>query len=402
MNRRALAGALLAVWLLGACSTKQQVGSDCPVAPCAPILVDAGMHSLSPLPGPRGASGTIDQLDVLFVIDDSEASMAPLQVALAGKLQRFFQLLVNGERDGSGAPEFHAARDVQVGVISTSLGVDVGDKLPDCSLPGLDGLLQDGDCKPSSGNERFFALAPDGDVTALSMDMACRLPLGGEGCRFSQPLEAIARALSPPPAGHGQGENVGFVRPGSLLVIILLTERDDCSILGTDDTSAVPLIASKQQQFGANVDTLCVANADDLQSLGRYESVFASLHPSLAQSVMFFAIAGVPLELTSPEVVKRTMFEDDVSRAAFYQSILDAPSMRQTIDTKGTADLTDDEITPLCNTERGLARPSRRIVEVARSFGVNGLVQSICAPDLSQPLDAILRSIAHRLGPVGI
>jgi hypothetical protein len=139
-----------------------------------------------------------------------------------------------------------------------------------------------------------------------------------------------------------------------------------------------------------------------LQPLGGYESAIASLHPSLAQSVMFFAIAGVPPELTSPQVVERTKLEDDVSRAAFYQSILDAPSMRQTIDGRGTADSTDDEITPLCNTERGLARPSRRIVEVARSFGVNGLVQSICAPDLSQPLDAILRSIAHRLGPVGI
>jgi hypothetical protein len=400
MKRRALAGALLAVWLLDACSTKQQVGSDCPDPSCAAMPGDAGMLPAITLPGPRTPSGTIEQLDLLFVIDDSEPGMAPLQAALVSKLPRFFQLLVNGELDGSGAPEFHAARDVQVGVVSTSLGVDAADKLPDCALPGPDGLLQDGDCKPSSGNEHFFPLPPDGDVTALSMDLACRVPLGGEGCRFSQPLEAIERALSPPPQGHGQGENAGFVRGGSLLVIILLTERDDCSIGGTE--LGVPPIAGKEQQLGANVDALCAANADDLQPLGGYESALAALHPSLAQSVMFFAIAGVPLELTSTELVERTMFEDDASRAAFYQSILDSPAMQQNIDTKGTAALTDDEITPLCNTERGLARPSRRIVEVARSFGVNGLVQSICARDLSQPLDAILRSIAHRLGPVGI
>src|SRR5690242_8464124 len=108
MNRRALAGALLAVWLLGACSTKQEVGSDCLGPSCPPMPEDASMPPAITLPGPRAPSGTIEQLDLLFVIDDSEPGMTPLQAALASKLQRFFQLLVNGELDGGGAPEFHA------------------------------------------------------------------------------------------------------------------------------------------------------------------------------------------------------------------------------------------------------------------------------------------------------
>jgi hypothetical protein len=331
--------------------------------------------------------------------------MVAQQAALAAALPRFFQKLVNGEGDGSGAPEFHPARDLHVGVVSSSLALDAADPLPDCALPGLDGVLQHGTCAPTAQDitmlaRAFDTLEPDGDSSILGTHAACRVLLE-QGCRFPQPLEAALRALAPPPEGHAQDFNAGFMRDDALLVVIVLADSDDCSIAAPDQLGAPP-IATKDGLVGANVDTLCVGNPDELQPVGRYIVGLAGLHTSVPDGVMVFAIAGLPPELASAEVLSRTMLEDDGSRDAFYRAILDSPAMRQTIDMKGTLDLSDDEITPVCNTERGLVRPSRRIIELARSFGVNGLVQSICESNLARPLDAILRSIGHRLGPVGI
>jgi hypothetical protein len=46
------------------------------------------------------------------------------------------------------------------------------------------------------------------------------------------------------------------------------------------------------------------------------------------------------------------------------------------------------------------ASPPRRIVEVARGFGKNGVVQSICQNDFGPALDAIIELIAANLGDV--
>jgi hypothetical protein len=47
----------------------------------------------------------------------------------------------------------------------------------------------------------------------------------------------------------------------------------------------------------------------------------------------------------------------------------------------------------------GRAYPARRVIEVARGFGVNGMVQSICEPDFGGPMSTLIRSIGRRLGP---
>jgi hypothetical protein len=52
---------------------------------------------------------------------------------------------------------------------------------------------------------------------------------------------------------------------------------------------------------------------------------------------------------------------------------------------------------PSCQTPRGVAYPPRRIVEVARQFGENGIVQSICDDDLGRAIDAIASMIGRQL-----
>ena len=170
MNAGARACALLAVWLLGACTSTAEVGADCEGSGCSPQKPDSGMLPAINLPAPRAPSGDVDKLDLLFVVDTSRSTMVAQQAALAAVLPRFLQKLVTGEGDGSGAPEFHPARDLHVGVVSSSVAVDAADPLPDCALPGFDGVLQTGEQCPVTAQDiagaaiqPFDSLEPAGD-----------------------------------------------------------------------------------------------------------------------------------------------------------------------------------------------------------------------------------------------
>jgi len=71
------------------------------------------------------------------------------------------------------------------------------------------------------------------------------------------------------------------------------------------------------------------------------------------------------------------------------------------VDTKGTADPHDDNLVPSCSgDDDSKAYPPRRIVEVARGFGKNGVIQSICQKNFGPAMDAIIATIAEELGPV--
>ena len=51
---------------------------------------------------------------------------------------------------------------------------------------------------------------------------------------------------------------------------------------------------------------------------------------------------------------------------------------------------------PSCVNDSGRAFPPRRIVQVARGFGENGVVASICEADFTGGMDAIISAIVRR------
>jgi hypothetical protein len=89
-------------------------------------------------------------------------------------------------------------------------------------------------------------------------------------------------------------------------------------------------------------------------------------------------------------------FEDAATVTAFYDRILAAPEMIETVDDVSTPSPEDDRLTPSCtNGLAGRASPPRRIVEVAKQFGKNGIVQSICQDDFGPAIDAIVLAITR-------
>jgi hypothetical protein len=401
MRRAARQLAALAAAGLYACQPSVQIGSDCDRQDCGLGL--AGMNGEdSQLPGERTPSGAIDQLDLLLVIDNSTTMMEE-QAAFADALPILIERLVSGDTDRTAKaedePEFRPVKDIHVGVVSTDLGLEGISDIDRCFGAGDDGQLM-----PCGAGDTgaFSSFGEKGTVSALAMDAVCRSQIGTQGCSFEQPLEAAFRALAPAPEGHRDDLNQGFLRPESLLVVVLLTDEEDCSLQDTRIITPAPYLDPADPLTAQGLNTRCSQNPDALFPIGRYVEGLRKLRPGADDRVMFFAIAGVPVEMVNAAALAQVKLEDPARREQFYTSILNAPGMRESVDDQGTPTPDDDAIAPVCDSEFGTAAPAPRLVQVARGFGMNGLVQSICERDLSRPINAILRSIGRRLGAKGI
>ena len=135
---------------------------------------------------------------------------------------------------------------------------------------------------------------------------------------------------------------------------------------------------------------------ENLHPVERYVNGLFALRPGNEALVLFVALAGVPPHLAGPEARARVDFADSVQRDVFYAGILDDPRMVERVDPTRTPER-GANLVPSCESANGVAYPPRRIVEVARGFGENGFVQSICEPDFGAPIDAILARIGERL-----
>jgi hypothetical protein len=390
------------------CAISRQVGSDCgDEALCdeaALIAVTGGPGS-----GPTGSmpiangpkrDGFVRKLDLLFVVNDSRAAQAQHMV-LAQAIPDFIAALASGDLDGGGEPSFRGVQDLHLGVISGRMGVGIAPASCAQSF-GSEGELTIGGCL--GVNARFASSQSSGTLAGAADALACMVKLGAAGCFPPQPLESALKALWPsePALGRsgivfadgsrgGPPENMGFVRPDSLLVVIVVSDVDDCSVIDT-----APL---KDLDPGALLHR-CSVRPEVRAEIGHYERGLRSLRPGAEDLVMFFALAGVPPDSVSAAVLEETSFDVEAEREAFYAQLLGLPAFQSdALDDRGTESALDDIPRSVCTTTGGPIYPARRLVELSRAFGANGLVQSLCASDLGPALRAVLRSIGRRLGP---
>jgi hypothetical protein len=389
-----------------------------------------------------------DIVDLLFVIDNS-GSMKEEQARLCDALPRMLRILTSGDldsEDNGGVPEqgkdFPAVEDLHVAVVSTDMG-----------LPGVEPSTDpEGKCRAGFGDNGFFQHAPnpagdpdltcpDGDyplflsyqqgqdIEKLAADLQCLTALGTGGCGYEMQLEAPLKALWPADPGnltaeqkdlgitfllddppHGDREHVEFLRGTtyhptqsdrpSMLAVILLTDEEDCSA----GAKGKPLLLeSAVGAFGT-----CRYNLDELYTVDRYVNAFRKLRPGQEQLVVFAAITGVP-----PTDPAEADFDgnsdgtlDDDESQAFFQALLDHPLMQET-SSDGTPNWNPacTVTNPVFNpndpeSEQFLTKayPARRITEVARGFGANGVVQSICQEKYDGAFDRIIRAISSHLG----
>ncbi|HTU60000.1 MAG TPA: hypothetical protein VMF89_16220, partial [Polyangiales bacterium] len=233
------------------------------------------------------AQNGVDKVDVLFVIDNS-GSMSEEQLKLSKELPRLVRVLASGDLDGmpnaDGQPDFQPVASLHLGVVSTDLGVNgqqgvngcgsssfkaddtnVGSsRKADQSKPrGDEGRLLSSDAvaragvnvdvdgkvvqaiapRPecaNSGVQRFLDYTPEkSSVEDVALKFGCVAQLGVNGCGYEQQLESMWRALAPSSdisfsggsSGQGapSGLNNGFLRDDAVLVVIVVSDEEDCS-----------------------------------------------------------------------------------------------------------------------------------------------------------------------------
>jgi hypothetical protein len=376
---------------------------------------------------PGHSSGT--QIDLLLMVDNSN-TMKEEQAKLRDQIPELVRGLLEGvDIDGDGTIDYAGATDVNIGVVSSDMG------LP--GVPIVDGCLGLGDNgelirAPRVATPSCSDLGPidppflhyrdgHGDVTQIASDLACIATLGTDGCGFEMQLESALKALWPghdrslafvtdPSSGFGEyGQagpgfaNGGFVRDHpadlSLIAIVLLTDEDDCS--SSHMSHFVPNAAPEQ-----GLNTRCYheskrSEPNNLFDVERYIRSFKRLRPGNEDLVVFGAIAGVPPALVSKDAIDAIDHDDADSIDAFYEGILDDPKMQYALDDRDTKEPGDDRFVESCSDDDGVATayPPRRIVEVARGFGQSGFVSSICDDDFSTARDLLIKRIAAALAP---
>ena len=239
------------------------------------------------LGGPQASStGPKGKADILFVIDNS-SGMAPFQQALLGAIPTLEAAL----KSPASTADFH------IGVVTTDLGAGPY-TLPNCHLCGDNGRLHQNPSLCPMGN-LFMTNSYWG---TMAENFQCLASAGEQGCGFEQPLESAAIFLTT------QSISAGFLRPDASLVIVVVTNEDDCSakdrkLFDPSDTSLGLVDSFRCFQHGitCNINdptqpgprTNCTPIVGGkLRDVSSYASLFKSTKP--AGRVGLVVLAGPP------------------------------------------------------------------------------------------------------------
>ncbi|MCA9669007.1 MAG: VWA domain-containing protein [Myxococcales bacterium] len=323
----------------------------------------------------RYAQALDKDVDILFIVDSS-GSMDDEQAALAKNFPQLIEALRVPEL-GNRLPNVH------IGVITPDLGVPGG---------GLDRCSQNGDgarlrrpttCGASLPTDAYITYDPDSNQTNIpgSGDpiqrvkdaFSCMAKVGTSGCGFEQQLEAARRALDPE-----LNINPGFLRPGARLVLVFITDEDDCSAHNATLYSEAhtgplgPLHSFRCFEFGftCNINdrtvsgprTECTPRSDYLHDVQtRYVEFFKRLKPQGRTIVANIATPTGRIEVRY-----------------------------------GADDKQADLVSPCPGNDD--AKPALRLEAFSKAFNKEGSFDSICSGDFSAPLARLGERIVANLG----
>jgi hypothetical protein len=250
---------------------------------------------------------------------------------------------------------------------------------------------------PLRDGARYASYPDDGaSLDDAGHALACIARLGRNGCAFEQQLEAMLKALTPAQAtprftayqgdgvfgeesaGHGGegGANAGFLREEAVLVVVVVSDEEDCSI---PDRSR-GIFNPADGTFAANVSARCALHPDALHPITRYAEGLRALKAD-ADRVVFAALVGAP-RAESGEVYRgQTALE----------ALLEHPEMQYREASQNAG------LQAACTGEDGAAYPARRIAQLAAQFGDNGVLGSICDPTFGPFMARVVELAASRV-----
>ena len=302
--------------------------------------------------------------DILFVIDNS-GSMAGKQVQMARSFGTFVQVM----------PDWFAYDRFHVAVITTGMESEgcqpCNEAVTDSCIneTGEHGRFQSlfdidfpSDCKVvDRDNLDCFYDEDTGRGTAL---------VGTSGCKYQRGLAAMKQALQSPLLGTW---NSNFLRQDATLQVVVISDGEDCGEVG-EVTENIPGVDEKICSYaakgvGPDGGSFHPDDPDrksyELTPVAEYHDFLMGLKGHRKGMVRFAAIVGV----ADPEDPSTTAIEYDGTGP--YAGIAPACSM------------------PDCAGENCDVAPGTRHIELARMFGWNGFVNTICQEDFIKSLARI-------------
>jgi hypothetical protein len=312
-------------------------------------------------------------IDILFVVDNS-LSMQDNQQQVAAKAKNaLFDIIAAAV---GGPPNLH------VGVISSDMGAG-GFPIGGCDSPDDGRLLATPvvqGCTAPSGTFLIDVEAPGGGreqnfTGTLGEAFGCIVQLDGNGCGFEQHFAAVEKAVS-----GTVPENAGFLRDEALLVVIFLSDEDDCS--ATDPA----LFDPNDMTLGPFSSFRCFQNAvvcdpDDPATPGDKTGCHAR--------------AGSPYVRELPDVVDSLV----AAKGGDPTKVLVATIAGETGPVSVTADDFGPKLAEVCAgdpAQGGGAYPAIRLFEILESFPGRSWFESICEPDM----EPALKRTANAIGDV--
>jgi hypothetical protein len=390
------------------------------LAAVAPVLWACNARTLEkPVLKPEATYGKTFQqsinrnVDLLFMVDNS-SSMRLSQTNLLSNFPRFMTTLQSAPQ---GLPNIHVA------VVSSDMGAGDGSIAGCDATGGNQGIFQytaRGTCTSTgltAGATFISNVAGQANYTGQLQDVfTCIAALGETGCGFEHQFASVLRALGADGRGAAPAENQGFLRPEAYLVVIFITNEDDCSAapnVPLFDTTANRDMGSQlgppanfrcnefghlctigggtpmhpdRNAPGLNVNAMttydgCTSNDTEgyLLSVKQTADALKGLKGDPSQ-VLVAAITGAP----TPYVVHwKAPSTSDTSCANSNGMQCPWP-----------------EITHSCMaTDGSFADPGVRVSQLVNEFNANGLVLSICDASFAPSLDRIAQLINASLQP---
>jgi len=396
------------------------------LAAVAPVLWACNARSLEqPVLKPEQTYGKTFQqsinrnVDLLFMVDNS-SSMRLSQNNLLTNFPMFMSRLA----DPPGLPNIHVA------VVTSDMGAGDGSisgcaATPPNGYAGNNGIFQySGNIIPpattacttglDSGATYISDIGGVRNYTGNLPDVfKCMAAVGESGCGFEHQFASILRALGADGLGPPPAENQGFLRPDAYLVVILITNEDDCSVppgVLLFDTTANTNIMS---QLGPPANFRC-NEFGHLCTMGGG----APMHPSRyapnndqAATVPYDSCTSNDTEgylLGAKDTAAKLKALKTDSSMVLVAAITGAPTpytvhwkAPSTMDTScGATSCPWPEITHSCVAQdTSFADPAVRIKEFVDQFGGNGLTLSICDNSFGPSLDTIATLINQSLKP---
>ncbi len=321
----------------------------------------------------------VPPIDMLFVVDNSN-SMAVPQARLAEAFPDLMLSLATGRVTPESPMTFPPAEDIRVGVISTDMGIGPWTVPGGCDAMGDNAVLQQMTFASECGGE-ILPRWLDYQSSMLSQfrtDFGCKAQLGLMGCGFEQQLEGMLKAITPSTSplqfhgptlemstvGQADGPNAEFLRDGAVLVVVIVTDEEDCS------TADLELFNPDTTEYPGDLNSRCITHSTALRPIGRYADALADL----GRRVVFAPLIGMPADLDGD--TPRDILDDDRMVAAF-----------------------DERPVNVCTGMSVAAGAGPRYVEVAQELeavsrgNARTAVGSICADDYGPFAERVLNAI---------